>query len=159
LLLATPTEAFDRLLPWLLLLTTLALALGRRIGGAVRRGRRLPEAAVVAVQLLLGLYCGYFGGAVGILMIAFWSFAGGEDFTRLQGARALLVSAGNSAAVALFACSGAVDLRTAALLAPGALAGGWAGAWIGRRLPEPAVRAATLALAAAVTAIFFARAY
>src|SRR4051794_36691332 len=65
LLVWTPTTVFDRVLPWLLLTATIALAFGPQLirlhGGAGSRQRRVP---VVFVQCLLGIYAGYFGGAV-----------------------------------------------------------------------------------------------
>jgi uncharacterized membrane protein YfcA len=159
LLLATPTRMFDEALPWLMLVATLALAGGRRLGERLRGGRVLPPAAMLGAQALLGLYCGYFGGAVGIMMMAFWSLAAGAEPAQIQGLRTLLVSVGNTAAVAFFLVAGGADWRAVLLLAPAALAGGWTGAWAGRRLPARVVRGASVLLAAAVTADFFARSY
>src|SRR4051794_4743260 len=66
LLLRTPTHAFDTVLPWLLLLATVMLGGGRRIGAWLRRHLRITPAAMLVTQLALGIYGGYFGGAVGI---------------------------------------------------------------------------------------------
>src|SRR5579875_2373797 len=76
LLLWTSSAAFNVILPWLLLLATLALAFGRRIGAAWQGqlwGRAGP---ILFAQFGLGLYGGYFGGAVGLMMVATWVLFG-----------------------------------------------------------------------------------
>ena len=84
LLLWTPTTMFDQLLPWLLLVATLMLAAGPRLGAALRARLAAGPAVVLAIQVLLGLYGGYFGGAVGLMMIAAWSLLDGADFKALN---------------------------------------------------------------------------
>ena len=159
ILLRTPTAFFDGILPWLLLTATLALAFARRLGEALRRRRQVSIAAICGGQFLLGVYGGYFGGAVGLMMMAFWSLVAGADLKTLQAPRTLLVTAANTAAVAFFALSGVVQWDKVAWLAPSALLGGYIGALIGRRLSARYVRWATLVLASTITALFFWRAY
>jgi uncharacterized membrane protein YfcA len=159
ILLKTPTSIFDGILPWLLLTATLALAFARPLGEALRRRRPVGTAAVVGGQFVLGLYGGYFGGAVGLMMMAFWSLVAGADLKALQAPRTLLVTIANTAAIAYFALSGAVHWDKVAWLAPAGLVGGYLGARLGQRLSARYVRWATLAFAAGVTALFFWRAY
>jgi uncharacterized membrane protein YfcA len=161
LLLSTPSHAFDDVLPWLLLAATVTLAggpaLSRRL--AHRRAGAPPHPApLLAAQFGLGIYGGYFGGAVGIMMMAAWSLlADAVDLRRLQSARTLLVCAANAVAVAIFAVSGVVGWAEALALGAGGLAGGYAGARIASRLPARWLRAATIALCGAVTLLFFLR--
>ena len=160
LLLYTPERLFDRLLPWLALLATLALAFSRRIGPWMQD--RLGSGArplLLAGQLSLGVYGGYYGGAVGLMMTALWSLIDGAGIKALAGARVVMSTAANAAAIACFALAGIVDWSTALLLGGGALVGGYGGARISRRLPAAAVRTATLAICVAITASFFVRAY
>lgn len=159
LLLATPTSLFDRLLPWLLLAATAALAFGPRLGPALRSRFRAGLATIVAIQFLLGVYGGYFGGAVGLMMVAAWSLLDGADVKALNAPRTLLVTAANSVAMLCFIAAGAVYWPQTLALALGALLGGVAGAELGKRLPAPVIRHATLLLAAAMTLRFFFRAY
>ena len=159
LLLWTPSSSFNVILPWLLLLATLALAFGRRIGPALQGrldGRRRP---VLLMQFALGIYGGYFGGAVGLMMVAAWSVLGEREIKALNGPRTLLVSAANTIAVVTFALAGAVRWPETLAMLVGGLAGGIAGAKIGRAVPAGATRAATLIWTTAVTCVFFARAY
>jgi uncharacterized membrane protein YfcA len=73
LLLSTPTRLFDHLLPWLLLVATATLAFGPKAGPLIRARFSAGAGTVVAIQFLLGVYGGYFGGAVGLMMAAAWS--------------------------------------------------------------------------------------
>lgn len=159
LLLLTPERLFDKLLPWLALVATLALAVAPRIGPWMQARLGRHRGPLLAGQFLLGIYGGYYGGAVGLMMLALWSLIDGSEIKALAGTRTAMVSAANAAAILCFALAGVVAWREALLLGVGALAGGYAGAAIGRRLPSRFVRGATLALCAAITAVFFSRAY
>ena len=124
LLLVTPSSVFNVLLPWLLLMATLALAFARRIGQVLEgrlRGHRLP---VMICQLGLGMYGGYFGGAVGLMMVSVWGLFGERDIKALNAPRTLLVVAANTVAVVTFVVAGAVVVATDA---------GHADRWIGGR--------------------------
>jgi uncharacterized membrane protein YfcA len=158
LLLRTPSTAFERALPWLLLAATLMLAGGAKIA-PVLRSLAESRTAVLATQFALGVYGGYFGGAVGLMMMAAWRMLTGADVQKMQGARTMMVTAANAMAVATFIVAGAVAWWSAAALAVGSLLGGYLGAHVGRRLPPAAVKWGTVALCAAITTLFFIRAY
>ncbi|MBB1092591.1 sulfite exporter TauE/SafE family protein [Rhodopseudomonas palustris] len=159
LLLWTPTSLFDRVLPWLLLLATLALAFGRRLGPALRARFRTGIVTLLVIQFLLGVYGGYFGGAVGLMMMAAWNLLDGADVKALNPPRTLLVSAANTVAVICFIVAGAVRWPEALLVGAGAILGGYFGAILGKALPSSVVKSATVLLAAAMTIHFFLRAY
>jgi uncharacterized protein len=159
LLLSTPVRLFDQLLPWLALIATVALAFAPRIGPWLQARIGIRRVPLIAGQFLLGVYGGYYGGAVGLMMLAMWSLIDGADIKALAGTRTAMVSAANSVAILCFALAGVVAWGPAALLAGGALVGGYAGAALGKRLPPAQVRAATIALCVAITLAFFARAY
>jgi uncharacterized membrane protein YfcA len=160
LLLWTPTSVFDRLLPWLLLLATVMLAFGSRlapVGGT--RGGRSERLTVVSAQFILGIYGGYFGGAVGIMMLATWGMLGARDLKALSAPRTLLVTAANTAAIVCLMIGGVVHWPEAAPVCGGALVGGYAGARVGQRLPSLLVRVVTVGLTVSMTLLFFRRAY
>ena len=159
LLLWTPTSLFDRVLPWLLLTATVMLIFGRQLGPALRARVQVGLPTVLAVQFLLGIYGGYFGGAVGLMMTAAWCILDNADVKALNAPRTLMVSAANAVAVLIFALFGAVWWKAALLLSAGALLGGWAGAELGRRLSATLVRNCTIVLASAITVAFFVRSY
>src|SRR3954469_639645 len=64
LLVSTPLATFDKVIPWLLLFSTLTFVFGRRMGTWLRGRLRIGAATLLSVQFLLGIYGGYFGGAV-----------------------------------------------------------------------------------------------
>jgi len=90
LLLLTPTSAFDKIIPWLLLLGSLAFALGPWLGQRLRQYCQPNTAFLIAAQFLLGVYGGYFGGAVGIMMMAVWSVLGLTDIRAMNGVKVVL---------------------------------------------------------------------
>ena len=156
LLLLMPSSSFEAALPWLLLGATLALAAGPQLARQLARRRmKAGPATLLLVQFALGLYGGYFGGAVGIMMMAAWSLLVEADFRIFQPARTILVSAANTLAALVFACAGAVRWPEALTLAAGAFAGGYGGSVVARHLPAPLLRMATLCLCATVTLLFF----
>jgi uncharacterized protein len=158
LLLGLPAAAFDAVLPWLLGLATLVLAargpLTRRAGG-----RRLGTGPLLAGQFVLAGYGGFFGGAVGILLVAFWGVAAGVDTALGNPARVAQLGVIWSAAAAVFLLTGAVRDHPLPVLAVlgGALLGGAAGARVVGRLDPRLLRAVVLATAATTTVLYAVR--
>jgi uncharacterized membrane protein YfcA len=159
LLLWTPSRIFDFLLPWLLLIATLTLAVGRQLGDWLRRGRHIGPPVVLTVQFALGIYGGYFGGAIGIMMMALWGLLDSRDVKSLNAPRTLLVTAANAMAVLIFIGAQAVRWRETLVLLVAATIGGYCGAVVGKRIPSGVIHAGTLLIAACITVIFFTRAY
>jgi hypothetical protein len=159
LLLRTPIQLFDGLLPWLMAIATLALTFGRRIGEILRSKWHISGNAVISVQFCLGIYGGYFGGGVGIMMMAVWILLSDRTLKSFNAPRTLLVSAANTIAVLIFVAAGAVRWREALIMLMAAALGGYCGAQLGRRAPAPVVRFGTLLVSCGITLLFFARAY
>jgi uncharacterized membrane protein YfcA len=160
LLLVTSEATFDLVIPWLLLAATVALALGPRLNRMLRRvGLNAGRGSILAAQFLLGVYGGYFGGAVGLMMLAAWSLLSDADIVALTPLRTLMLAAANAVAVALFIASGAVAWAACLTVMAGAIAGGHLGAQAGRRMPAAVLRGLVLVITVATTAIFFWRAY
>jgi uncharacterized protein len=159
LLLATSERAFDALLPWLLLIGTLVFAFGRQLGAALRRWVSVGPGTVLGAQVVLSVYAGYFGGGVGIMMMAVWSVLGDLDVKAMSAARTVLVSAANAVAVLCFAAAGPVRWPETAVMLVAAVVGGYAGARLARRVPGPLLRRFVIAFGAAMTAVFFWRAW
>lgn len=159
LLLFTPVAAFDALVPWLLLVASLTFAFGRQAGEALRRRARLGRGTLVATQFVLGVYGGYFGGAVGIMMMAAWMLLGSVDLKALNATRTLLVSAMNGVAVLCFIAAGVVRWPQALAMLAGGLAGGYLGARAVRGMDPRRFRRLVVVLTFAMTALFFVRRY
>jgi uncharacterized membrane protein YfcA len=159
LLLVTPQRAFDDILPWLLLVGTLAFAFGRRIGEALRQRILIGPGVVLGAQVLLSVYAGYFGGGVGIMMMAVWSLLGNVDIKAMSAGRTVLVSAANAVAVLCFAIVGPVWWPETLVMLVAAVIGGYFGAVLARRIPAPWLRRFVVAYSAVMTAVFFWRAW
>jgi uncharacterized protein len=157
LLLTLPSSAFDAAVPWLLLFATLVLAFGRRLAGLFRR-RLLPgRAGFLTAQAAVSVYGGYFGGAVGIMMLALWSVARGVDPAAGNPTRVTQTATVFVASAVLFLLAGDVLRTPGPMLAllVGGIAGGLAGAAVGRRLPARVLRATVLGTAVVMTALYF----
>ncbi len=159
LLLRTPIKTFDVVLPWLLAIATVALALGTRLGEMLRRHWQIGASSVLAIQFGLGVYGGYFGGGVGIMMMAVWSLLSDRSLKSFNAPRTLLVGAANTVAVLIFIAAQSVRWREALVMLAAAAIGGYCGALIGRRAPAGLIRAGTLLLSVGITLVFFVRAY
>jgi hypothetical protein len=159
LLLATPARLFDAVIPFLLLLATLTFAFGARAGIALRRIVSVGPTALPVLQFAIAVYGGYFGGAVGLMMMACWSLlTASADLKSMAPARVLLVSATNGAAVVWFVAAGAVRWPETLAMLGSSVIGGYLGARLTQWLAAPLVRGFVVVLTAFVTAAFFARA-
>jgi uncharacterized membrane protein YfcA len=168
LLLRTPQGVFVRLVPYLLLLATLLFTFGGTLTRYVRRrltlglaGRAAPPwaalAGVVVLQLVIATYGGYFGGGIGILMLASLALLGLEDIHEMNALKTLMASCINGVAVVTFVLAGAVAWAPALVMVAGAILGGYGGAAFARRLPSSAVRGFVIAVGCAMTLYFLLR--
>ena len=159
LLVATPTRVFDIVIPWLLLLATIALAFGRRASETLRQRVSIGPRTLVGAQILLGIYGGYFGGGVGLMMTATWGLLAGAEPHRMAAPRTLMLAMANAAAAIIFVAAGMVRWLLCVPMLIGAVAGGYLGARLGLVLAPAVIRVLTLLVTAATTAVFFWRAY
>lgn len=140
LLLATPGRWFAAAVPILIWAATALIALRRPLLVALaRRPQGEPRAGwpwgLAAAQLFVAIYGGYFGAAMGILMLAFFGLAGLGDIHQRNALKNVVAAVINGVAALFFASVGAVAWVDAALLGAGAMAGGYLGAAVGRKLP------------------------
>lgn len=145
LLLLTPPGAFAALVPWLILGATLLLALQGPIGGWIERSGGHAQtggywAAAMVFQFLVGLYGGFFGAGIGILMLAALGLLGLRDIHQMNGLKNLLALSINAVAVVFFVFSPYVLWPVALSMAAGAACGGMAGAALAHRVGRRAVR-------------------
>jgi uncharacterized membrane protein YfcA len=153
LLLHTSNATFERVVPWLVLgATTLFLVqrpLLRWIRGheaadpaAADVESRPPAAKLLAAQFAVGIYGGYFGAGVGILMLAALGFMGFTNIHRMNGLKNWGGFCMNVVAAITFGVSGIVDWPVALSMAVGSIAGGYLGARGAQRVPQGLVRGA-----------------
>ncbi|NJR77575.1 sulfite exporter TauE/SafE family protein [Sphingomonas corticis] len=159
LLVVTPSDTFDVIIPWLVLYAFVVLAFGRRASAWLSARVTIDARTLVVVQALLGVYGGYFGGGVGLMTTATYGLLAAVTPRQMFAPRTLMLAVANAAAAIVFVAAGLVAWRLAVPMLAGGMLGGWAGAIVGKRLPAGAVRAWTLLVTGATTIVFFLRAY
>ncbi len=156
LLLSTPSSFFAKLVPWLVLFATGLFAYGSffRRPEAVARGLDTRTAGVL--QFLIAIYGGYFGGGIGFLMLAALTTAG---LTVKVAAASKNVLAGviNAAAVVIFLFTPHIPWLCVAVLSAGAVAGGYGGAILLKRVNEKLIRGFVVVLGLCLTVGLFVR--
>jgi uncharacterized membrane protein YfcA len=153
LLLTTPAHVFEAIVPALVLGATLLLAWqGRGPDRPVRPLRGGRRAAAIAFQYAAGVYGGYFGGALGFLLLAGFGFFGMRDMLQMSGLKNLLTTLINGVALAYFLVRERVSWADGLVMAAGAIAGGYAGALLARRIGGHAARRAVVGLGFVVSA-------
>ena len=158
----TPERVFDAIVPWLVLGATLAILLQRAIPTraadagppSVRR-----RALAIAAQLGVGLYGGYFGAAMGIVMLAVLALIAPGDIQHRNAVKNVLSALINGVASLYFVIAGLVSWRAAVLMTPGAIVGGFVGAHLARRASARAVRGMVVAIGLGLSALLAYRAY
>jgi uncharacterized membrane protein YfcA len=110
----------------------------------------LPPWAVGVMQFLIAVYGGYFGGGIGLMMMAALTMTG-VAVRNAGAAKNILAGIINASAVAIFVFSKDVHWLQALITAIGASFGGWAGALMLRRVNENLLKLAVVAIGVALT--------
>lgn len=152
LLLRTPAERFDVIVPWLVLGATVLFMIQRPLVRWLRRHAvadprsdteltsQWPPWSVLAYQFLVAIYGGYFGAGVGILMLAALGFMGMNNIHRMNGLKNWGGLCMNAVAAAMFAFTSLVNWPVALAMAIGAISGGYLGSRTAQRVPQELVR-------------------
>ncbi|OYY04791.1 MAG: transporter [Acidocella sp. 35-58-6] len=159
LLLATPVSVFTHLVPYLVLFATAVFAWGSFFKKPRPEDAKpaLSPRMAGAAQFLIAVYGGYFGGGIGILMLAALTAAG--LLVRHAGAtKNVLAGVCNAAAVVLFLVETKVDWWIVLLVGVAAIIGGQLGVYLLRRINEKVLRVGITAIGAALTVGLFIRA-
>jgi uncharacterized membrane protein YfcA len=153
LLLHTSNAAFNHIVPWLVFGATALFLTQRPLLRLVRGSAsvrtdddalmaRMPSLALLTGQLLVGIYGGYFGAGIGILMLASLGLMGFTNIHRMNGLKNWGGFCMNLVAALTFAVSGIVRWPVALGMAVGSIAGGYVGARAALRVPQEMVRGA-----------------
>jgi hypothetical protein len=173
LLLRTPPTRFAELVPWLVLGATALFILQPPVMGRVRarraRGgagseaqsdeahsdeahsdealtRHFPSSGVLVAQFCLGVYGGYFGAGVGILMLAVLGFMGLSNIHRMNGLKNWGGLCMNAVAALAFSFSSLVSWSVALSMAVGSIGGGYLGSRAAQRVPRQYIRVAVITI-------------
>jgi uncharacterized membrane protein YfcA len=164
-----PGEYFNRLVPWLILaaavLFTAQPYLTRRKPQVVGRGGESCDGetpissrsliGMIALQFAIGIYGGYFGAGIGILMLGGLGLMGLSNIHQMNGLKAVLGTAINGVAVLIFVLEGKVVWPFALAMMATSLAGGYIAAHYSRRVPGKIVRWLVIAIGFLLAAYYF----
>jgi hypothetical protein len=158
LLLVLPAEVFDAVVPVLVALATVLLGVQPWLTRWI--GEPQPEAPdrrtfLLPVVFLAAIYGGYFGGALGVILIAVLALAAHDDLRRLNAVKGVLSLIISVVSVVVFAIGAPVDWLAVGLLAPTTLIGGFLGAKLAGRLPAPVLRVSVVVVGLAVSIYLF----
>jgi uncharacterized membrane protein YfcA len=145
LLLLTPSEAFERIVPWLIAGAALALLVQRSPDELAVEGARAHPDHRDPWWLPLGtfavaIYGGYFGAAAGVLLLAMYLLSTGEALPRSNALKNVLLGLANATAAVGFVIFTAVAWSAVIPLAIGVFVGGLLGPGIVRRAPQALLR-------------------
>jgi uncharacterized protein len=162
LLLITPTEAFERIVPWLIGGASLAILVQRpprelAVEGAIAHARhpRRDQWWLPVAVFLISIYGGYFGAAAGVLMLATFLLTTGEGLPRSNAMRNVILGVANTVAAIGFVLFASIAWSAALPLAIGLFLGSLLGPRIVRVAPQAALRR-VIALAGLGLAVYLA---
>lgn len=160
LLLYTDERRFTALIPYLLLFATLVFTFSPQITRLAQRmvgegnGQRW---LVVVIYIAIAIYGGFFGAGLGILTLAALALLGHDNIHRMNALKTLQAALVNGIAVATFVATGLIAWLPALIMTIGAIAGGYGGAAIARRIDARRVRMAVVVMSIGLTVWFFVR--
>jgi uncharacterized membrane protein YfcA len=161
-LLGTPEEAFKKLIPYLLGIATLLFIASPSLSawfGRTEEHVAAPSARAIAgiavAQSLISFYGGYFGGGIGILMLATLGLMGMRDINAMNAVKTLLAAIINTVAFIAFVLARNIVWPYALAMIVGSVIGGYFGARFVRRLDQALVRRFIAFVGVVMTAYFF----
>jgi uncharacterized membrane protein YfcA len=149
LLLTTSEDAFADLAPFLILFACLLFAAQPVIAGRLKARPVHPEGERLSVPMLVGVflasvYGAYFGGGLGVVLLAVLGLTLTDALTRINGLRGVLALVVNTVALVAFGVAAPVAWAAAGVMAVASLVGGYLGARVARRVPTPVLRIAVI---------------
>ncbi|HEY7418376.1 MAG TPA: sulfite exporter TauE/SafE family protein [Ktedonobacteraceae bacterium] len=160
LLLGTSQSTFVHLIPWLLLFATVLFTFSTPITALLRTGVKSGTSwrslvGVSVLQLVISTYGGYFGGGIGILMLASLAIMGMDNIHEMNAVKTFLTIVINGVAVIIFVLKGVVFWQQAILMIAGAILGGYGGAYFARKIDQKWVRLFVTIVGFSLTIYFF----
>jgi uncharacterized membrane protein YfcA len=145
LLRSTPSSVFDRLVPYLILFATLLFMAKGAVQHRLKLAHPVEHRSVkwlagAMFQLPVAVYGGYFGGGMGIVMLAALSVLGMTNILQMSGMKNILAGAINAVAAIYFIAEKMVYWPDVGAMALGSIAGGYFGAGVARRMGAKTVR-------------------
>jgi uncharacterized membrane protein YfcA len=143
LLLVTPPGTFEKVVPFLIGLASVAILVQRPPRELAAEGARHPRRdhwTLVPGTFAVAIYGGYFGAAAGVLMLAMFLLVTGDTVPRGNALRNVVLGIANSVAALAYAFFVDVAWLAALPLAIGLFVGGRLGPRVVRRAPATLLR-------------------
>ncbi|HEY7305645.1 MAG TPA: sulfite exporter TauE/SafE family protein [Bryobacteraceae bacterium] len=155
LLLFTSDRTFRQAAPWLLLFATLLFAFGPQVSAAFRGRLHSNQPLMLMLLFPIAVYGGYFGGGIGIMILAAFRLYGFTDIHGMNGVKAVLGGSLNAIAAIIFISAREVRWLPALVMMAAAILGGYLGPAFARRLRPAAIRGIVITVGIFMTAYFF----
>jgi hypothetical protein len=163
ILTVTPESVFRLVVPILILFATCLFAarkpLSKKLAMKTEENKISIKARVWGFffQLFVAAYGGYFGAGIGILMLGSLGVMGLRDVHVMNAMKTVLAAVTNVTAFVFFAVKGLVVWPLAALMAVGAIVGGYAGARSAKHVKEKYLQLLIVSVGLVITAWFLTR--
>jgi uncharacterized protein len=145
LLLLTPAEGFEKLVPILLGLASVAILVPRRGNRQARVASHQQHRVTVLFEataiFLISIYGGYFGAAAGVMLLALLLGAGHETLAHANAGKNVLLGVANGVAALVFVALAPVQWLAVVPLGLGCLLGSRLGPIVVRHAPARPMRA------------------
>jgi uncharacterized membrane protein YfcA len=140
LLLLTPAEGFERVVPILLGASSLAILLPRRAKQVTRVASHQRHTATVYLEsaaiFLISIYGGYFGAAAGVLLLAVFLGSGHDTLAHANAGKNVVLGVANGVAALMFIVLAPVHWQAVVPLGLGCLLGSRLGPIVVRHAPS-----------------------
>src|SRR4051812_3606448 len=157
----TPPSLFEKLVPYLILFATLLFMAQGPVQSLLKTSSAESHhstrwlVGALLFQLGVGIYGGYFGAGIGILMLAALSILGLNDIHEMNSLKVVFGGAINGVAAAYFVWSRMVYWPDVLVMAIGAILGGWLGAGAAQRIGRTGVRRIVIGIGFAMAVSLF----
>jgi uncharacterized protein len=163
LLLATPARAFEVVVPFLVLGAAAVLAFQARLRRLVGQPQLMSERRqgvwLQGMVALGSVYGGYFGAALGVLLVAALGLVLDETMARVNALKNIISAVVGLSTVVAFGIFGPVHWVAVAILAPATVVGGYLGARLARRLPSAVLRVVIVVFGGVIGVVLLVRAF
>lgn len=145
LLLAFPSEIFEKVAPFMIALVALFFIIQPHLSSSTNslQQTKIPVKKTLLTGIaifLIGTYGGYFGAASGIFMLLVFSMTEGMNLVVANALKNVTMGATNLIATIIYLFYGHINWHYAIVMGAGFIIGGYVGPVIARHLPKKALR-------------------
>lgn len=164
LFLNTTPKFFSYLVPFFLLFTWLLFVFSNKLRNyfstnADNFSLVKPNFLHIVCIFFIGIYGGYFGAGLGMILLSAFSLIGLKNLNEMNGIKVILVSFNNGIAAFTYIFSGIIIWQYTLVMLAGALIGGFYGAKLTKQIKQENLRYFIISIGAIITVIFFYKQY